>query len=167
MRLENNPTFDRVGLNFPALAPQLAEFDDLNDPVAINAARKRAAFAYIAAQPAHYLERCIERFGRFWTPVPGSPTPLVNLTACAATVPIFLGAFLCLARGDGGRWRRVVPILLVALFLTMVHSAFHALPRYRLPLEPLLIALAGGWYGPLFEAGRRRLLSRGGAPSPT
>jgi len=158
MRLENNPLFDRVGLDFPALGPVTGEFDHLG-PVAANAARKAAALAYIAAQPAHYLERCLERFARFWTPVPGSAKAAVNLLAAAAILPVFLGAFVALARADGRQWRRLLPILLIVLYLTAVHSAFHALPRYRLPLDPLLMAVAAGWYATLLERRRAGLAS--------
>ena len=42
------------------------------------------------------------------------------------------------------RWRVFLPIWLPIIFLTALHLSFHATARYRLPLDPLLIALASG-----------------------
>lgn len=152
LRLENNPLFDQIGLDFSGLEPILTEFDGLKDPVAINQARKNAALAYVRAHPAHFLWRSIERLGRFWTPVPGSPRPMINVIAALATLPLFVGAAMCLLRAPRDRWRQMAPILLIVLFLSAVHAVSHALPRYRLPVEPLLIVLAAGWYAKLVEA---------------
>jgi hypothetical protein len=151
MQLENNEVFDKVGLDFSALSAAYDRFGDLKDPVAINEARKAAAIDYIKAQPLHYLERCLERLARFWTPVPGSPSPLVNLVAFLAALPVLVGAAGCLLAG-GAPWRALLPVLMVILWFSAVHGATHALPRYRLPLEPLLIVLAAGW----FAKGARR-----------
>ncbi|MFI4987957.1 MAG: hypothetical protein ACHQF3_11005 [Alphaproteobacteria bacterium] len=155
MRLENNPTFDTVGLDFGAFRSVL-DFDDIKDPVALNEARKAAAYDYIAAHPAHYLMRSLERLGRFWTPLEGSAHPAVELIAFTAAMVIYLGALLGLARAEGG-WRRLLPILWLILFMSAVHAATHALPRYRLPLEPLLAVLAAGCYGPLLARLGRRI----------
>jgi hypothetical protein len=163
LRLENNSSFDKVGLDFVALGPMLAEFDALGDPVAINEARKKAAVAYILSNPLHFLSRCVERVGRFWTPIPGSPRPLINLLAVVATLPIFLGAMISVMCGRRRLWRQASPILLIILYLTALHGVSHALPRYRLPLEPLLIALAAGWYGRMVEALYGRWSGRDGA----
>ena len=161
LRLENNTLFDQVGLDFPALGPVIDEFDGLKHPVAINEARKHAAFDYVVSHPVHFLWRCLERLGRFWTPVPGSPTPAVNWLAAAVTLPVLLGAGAALAFGGRGVWRRCLPLLLLAVFLSAVHGVSHALPRYRLPLEALLIALAAGCYGPLIERLCHRERGRG------
>jgi hypothetical protein len=37
----------------------------------------------------------------------------------------------------------VLPILVLVAYLTAVHTVTHGIPRYRLPLEPFLIVLAG------------------------
>jgi len=42
------------------------------------------------------------------------------------------------------RWRVLLPIWLPIIVLTAIHLSFHATARYRLPLDPLLIALASG-----------------------
>ena len=155
MRLENNSVFDRVGLDFGAFRSVL-DFPEIKDPVALDDARKAAAFRYIVDHPLHYLWRCIERLGRFWTPLPGSRHFGVELVACVASVTIYLGLVLSLLKWRV-EWRRLLPVLLPILFLTAVHAATHALPRYRLPLEPLFAALAGGWYGPALAAAAARL----------
>ncbi|MEI7605784.1 MAG: hypothetical protein WCJ64_00225 [Rhodospirillaceae bacterium] len=166
VRLENNPTFDRVGLDFPALLPSLAEdARPFPDPVEANAALKAAAWHYVTGNPGHYLERCIDRLGRFWTPVPGSSKPAINLLSFAVTIPIFLGALGYLLRSDGARWRRVAPMVLLILYLTAVHTVTHALYRYRLPIEPFLIILASGWYADLLR-GLPGLGRRGAADLP-
>jgi hypothetical protein len=38
---------------------------------------------------------------------------------------------------------RIVPIILLIGYLTAIHMVTHGIPRYRLPLEPFLIVLAG------------------------
>jgi hypothetical protein len=148
MRIENNSTFDKVGLDFGAFKEAL-DISPLDDPVVLNETRKAAAYRYIAEHPAHYFVRSIERLGRFWTPLQGSSTRAVEIVAAMATVPIYFGALMCLART---RWRPLLPILWLILFMSAVHAATHALPRYRLPLEPLLAVLAAGWYGPAIAA---------------
>src|SRR4051794_29453578 len=88
MVLENNPVFERVGLDFTALAPAWAPFDGIKDPAARNDAMKSAAWAYIAADPLRYLAGCLDRLARFWSPTPLSPKPAVNLLGFATTFPV-------------------------------------------------------------------------------
>jgi hypothetical protein len=52
------------------------------------------------------------------------------------------GALASLALVSG--WQRRLPLWLPVVFLTTLHLTFHALPRYRLPLDPLLIVVASG-----------------------
>lgn len=144
MILENNDLFDKVGLNFEALAPAWKAFDVITDPVARDAAMKAAAVGYIEMHPLHWLWRCVERFCRFWMPVPGSDSLIVNTIALLSTLPVFALALLAVIRFRRREWMRFLPVLLPILYLTLVHSSMHAVARYRLPLDPLLILLASG-----------------------
>ena len=147
--VENNPLFDQFGLDFDALAPAWRQFDNISDPLARYHAMTGAAWDYIKSDPAHWLRRCVERFFRFWNPSPGSDSTLVNVVAVASTVPVILGALLQVARSGRQDLFRLAPILLLIAFLTALHSAVHGLPRYRLPLDPFLIVLAGAFYANL------------------
>jgi 4-amino-4-deoxy-L-arabinose transferase-like glycosyltransferase len=140
--LENNELFDRVGLDFTALAPAWEKFFSITDPIARHAAMKAEAFTYIKDRPLHWLWRCADRFMRFWNPVPGSNSLAINIISLASTVPVYLAAvagFMMLGRRG---LMRVLPALLFIGALTALHSLVHAVPRYRLPLEPFLMIVA-------------------------
>jgi hypothetical protein len=142
MLLENNPLYDKVGLHFGDLAPVFEKFRDVESPVELNEARKVAAWAHIVENPTNWLTHSLDRLRRFWSPTRG----YIDTAAAATAVPVMLAAALAIWRfGSVAFLVRFGPILLLIVYLTLVHSAFHALPRYRMPLEGFLIVLAGGW----------------------
>ncbi|MET0429120.1 MAG: hypothetical protein ABW026_11565, partial [Microvirga sp.] len=139
--IENSDLFDRVGLDFDALAPAWERFYGISDPIARDRAMVDAALDYIRNDPLHWLWRCADRFARFWSFVPGSQSRLVNVVSIATTLPVTALAILALVRLGVRRLRPVVPILLLVAYLTAIHTLTHGIPRYRLPLEPFLIVL--------------------------
>jgi hypothetical protein len=79
---------------------------------------------------------------------------IARLAWIAITIAAFVGALVYLLRQRSHI--AILIILLVAYFaLTSIIAAFGTNPRYRLPVDPILLALAavGGSY--LFERGRR------------
>ena len=114
------------------------------DLVAQNRAMKELAWQYITEDPVRWGFDSLERFWRFWSPTPGSPLPIVNTIALFTTAPIFLAALLSIALMTRSTLVRLAPIFAFAIFLTAVHTVTHAYYRYRLPLDPFLIVLAGG-----------------------
>jgi 4-amino-4-deoxy-L-arabinose transferase-like glycosyltransferase len=146
MVLENNEGFERYGLDFSKYAPW-APFANIADPVEKDAAMQSAAIAYIRTHPSAWLRGVIDRTTRFFTPSDLSYTKFqVNFSAIVLVVTL-AGALAVLM--DYRSWRRTLPLWIAIGFLTALHLSFHALPRYRLPLDPLLIILASG---PLYRA---------------
>jgi hypothetical protein len=183
--IENSDLFDRVGLDFDALAPAWERFYGISDPIVRDRAMVDAALDYIRNNPVHWLWRCVDRFIRFWSFVPGSQSRMVNVVSITTTLPVTALAILALVRlvhfpanrtrprvenaapgkaenvfvgGEAAPGVRqllpVLPILVLVAYLTAVHTVTHGIPRYRLPLEPFLIVLAG--FGASTLAGRAR-----------
>ncbi|WP_112664170.1 ArnT family glycosyltransferase [Microvirga flavescens] len=140
--IENTTLFDKVGLNFEALAPAWQQFH-IADPIARDKAMVAASVDYIKADPLHWLWRCVERTFRFWSPLPGSQSGLVNAVAFVSTVPVMALAVVALLRLSKAQLLKVMPLLLIVAFFTAVHAVTHGISRYRLPLEPFLMIFAG------------------------
>jgi 4-amino-4-deoxy-L-arabinose transferase-like glycosyltransferase len=141
MILENNEQFERYGLDWSKLAPWVP-FARIADPVEQSAAMRSAAVAYIRANPSAWLRGDFDRLKRFLTP---SDLNYNRLQVRVTAVLLFLaiaGALASLA--DTSAWRRRLPLWLPIILLSVATVSFHALPRYRLPLDPLLIILASG-----------------------
>ena len=58
------------------------------------------------------------------------------------------------------KWGSLAPLYMVIGYFTLVHMVSIASLRYRLPIEPLLIALAAGPIGALVEWVRRHSSNR-------
>lgn len=147
-RLEQSPQFAKYGFEWQKLEPVFHEFDDVEDPVLRDALFRRAAIEYIRANPWRYVKLCVRRFGRFWSPVIDqddnfSPRK-VRMAAFAMTVFIYALSFFALFSVRAPDRKRLLPLLLVIAYLMTVHTLLHALPRYRVPIEPLLCVLASG-----------------------
>ena len=143
MVLENNRETERLGGDWTTAAPW-GRFSSIADPIARNNAMKAAGVAYIRERPLAWFVGSVDRLRRFLTPWPAPQVPLaVKVITALAVVPFMLGALLSLMWWRR-RWRSFAPLLLVIGFLSAVHIATHALIRYRLPLDPLLMAMAAG-----------------------
>ncbi len=57
-----------------------------------------AALDYIRNNPVHWLWRCVDRFVRFWSFVPGSQSRMVNVVSITTTLPVTALAILALVR---------------------------------------------------------------------
>jgi hypothetical protein len=128
----------------------------LPDLVARNRAMKELAWQYITEDPVRWGFDSLDRFRRFWSPTPGSPRPIVNTVAFFTTAPIFLAALLSMTLMTRSTLVRLAPIFAFAIFLTAAHTFTHAYYRYRLPLDPFLIVLAGGAVAVLLNSLNRK-----------
>jgi 4-amino-4-deoxy-L-arabinose transferase-like glycosyltransferase len=149
--LENSGSYERHGLDWSVEQPW-APFGGIVDPVSQNDAMRRAAISYIWNNPTRWLQTSLDRLRRFFTPWPSGLTErttqrvsegAIEAITAAVTVP-FLGAALVSLLFLRRRWRLMLPLLIPIAFLTAVHAATHALMRYRIPIDPLLIVLASG-----------------------
>lgn len=139
-------------VNLPRLAdlddPQvydLAAFDHLDDPERRKQAMQAEVWAYWTASPWHLPEAFIKNTIKFWLGIPEVfYGPFAYLVGFGMHAGIFLMA-IGIWRGKIWRQRLWWPILLLLLYFTVLHALLHGMPRYRLPLVPLmwLLALAG------------------------
>lgn len=148
VRLEQSPQFAKYGFDWPKLIPITSAMDNVKDPVRRDALLRHAAIDYIRAHPLRYVKLCIFRFGRFWSPVIDQDENFVpekpRAAAFAMTVLLYVLCLLTLASIRAPALRKLFPLLLVIAYLTAIHTLLHALPRYRVPIEPLLCVLASG-----------------------
>jgi hypothetical protein len=141
--LENNPSFERHGLDWTK-DPPWARYGGISDPVARNDAMKADAVAYIRERPLTWLTASVDRLKVFLTPWPSEKVAVQFKVACSvAILPFMLGALAALWHVRR-LWRLMLPLMIPVAFITLVHVATHATMRYRLPIDPLLIVLAAG-----------------------
>jgi hypothetical protein len=149
--LENSEAYERHGFDW-SIDPPWTQFSGITDPVSRNEAMKSAALDYIRRKPALWLRTSIDRLGRFFAPWPSRltenttrvvPAFAVDAICTALIAPFLVGAF-CSLFWMRRRWRLMLPALLPIVFSTALHTATHSLMRYRIPIDPLLLSLAGG-----------------------
>ena len=107
-------------------------------------AYQREAVAYIKEKPGVFLALAVTRFGRFWRLYAYAEEwrrPIYIVVSVLSFGTILLFALVGSIR-TRKMWRRIVPIYLLIGFFTLVHVVSISSIRYRLPLEPFLIALA-------------------------
>jgi hypothetical protein len=108
--------------------------------VAYTGDQGKQAWAYIRAQPIHFVNLSLRRACRFWTGAGNANGPFIfELHALLTTVFGFVGLVLVYRRRE--RWFAVLmalPLLLFPLPYYITHAEF----RYRLNIDPLLTILA-------------------------
>ncbi len=127
---------------FPAAnAQELAQYKRLGE-VAYTSGKQALAEDYIRKHPVRFLELTGIRALRFWSGM-GNRTgsPVFEIYG------LFTGMLGCaglwmLVRRRG--WRQAMPLLLPLLLFPLPYCITHAEFRYRLVVDPLLTALAGG-----------------------
>ncbi|MGH7593419.1 MAG: glycosyltransferase family 39 protein [Gemmatimonadales bacterium] len=127
--------------------------------------RGASAITWIAAHPRDYLRRVAMRIVRFWTGW-GQAGKIylwygrfVVLKTLLYSIPV-LGTLVCLVRMRHERSQAFWLLVAIFALYPVVYYLTHELPRYRLPLEPLMICLTTyALVGVVWPAVRR-----GGAP---
>lgn len=101
----------------------------------------RQAFAYLKSHPQRSFELAVSKISRFWGLVPRVGSWKVKLVSFIAYAPLFVCFFagFWVWRKKFWEW---APILGICAYYTALHSLFPAVMRYRLPIEPFMIALA-------------------------
>lgn len=141
MFLENNDQFQRDWSKLD-WANLFAPFAGISDPVERDSAMRSAAITYIAADPVRWLGAVVERAQLFFTPSDLFYSRFQRQASALLLAIMIVGASAAL--GFRAWWRRQLPLWIPVAFLTALHLCFHANPRYRLPLDPLLIIVASG-----------------------
>lgn len=140
----NNPMNTSGGGNL-GVDYDLTEFMKIADPLARDRALSDAALDYIVRDPMNFVKMAGLKFVRMWRLWPaneGYASVKVILVSVLSFVPtlVLAGFGLFAARA---RLLRLSPILLFALSLTAMNMVLVGTIRYRLPIEPFLLILAG------------------------
>jgi len=106
---------------------------------------RATAMRWIRDHPGKFLQLALIKFRRFWNLVPNYspyrrlPYALISLFSYGPVLILSLAGILLSRR----RWRTAWVLLAPAIYFAAVHSVFVGSIRYRAPVMPLLIVLAG------------------------
>jgi hypothetical protein len=103
------------------------------------------AVAFIRDNPGRFLRLCAVRLGELWKVYsPRVPLWQSLLTMCSFGIALPLAALQIARRG----WRRGPTMLIVILIAShsAVHAVFTSVIRYRIAIEPLVLALAAAGF---------------------
>jgi 4-amino-4-deoxy-L-arabinose transferase-like glycosyltransferase len=140
----NNP-LNRTGGGNLGIDYSLDGFANIADPIERDRALRNAAVSYIVQNPRHFAELAALKFLRIWRLWPvheAYRTTAAVVVLVASLVPVLLLAGLDLYVNWSQR-RQLSPVLLFGIGYTAFHMVLVGTIRYRLPLEPFLIVLAG------------------------
>jgi hypothetical protein len=140
----NNP-LNRTGGGNLHIDYSLDGFADIANPIERDRALRNAAVSYIVQNPQRFAELAALKFLRIWRLWPvheAYRTTAAVVVLVASLVPVLLLAGLGLYV-NWNQLRRLSPVLLFGIGYTAVHMILVGTIRYRLPLEPFLIILAG------------------------
>lgn len=106
----------------------------------------RAALLWIRENPRDYLDLCVVRFGAALGPVTGQMSPLNQKISVVLWLLVFPAGLLAM-------WRyRHLPSIWLAVLVIVAELSFESVimagwqPRYRLPIELMLMVFAGVVY---------------------
>jgi 4-amino-4-deoxy-L-arabinose transferase-like glycosyltransferase len=161
----NNPNLGTDWRNDVVVVPVPPELTRLNE-AQLDRALTQRGFGFILADPARYLRLTLDKsleYFRFWPSSDSSPISNLNRVLSFGLYLPFMAVGLWLSFPY---WRRFLPLYLFAV----IHSGIYLLtwpsPRYRLPVDAVLMICAGLAVVELVKqaaALRRRLTS----PSPS
>ena len=114
----------------------------------------------IKNSPGAYSFLCVKKLGRFWLQIPGGKRVLEGKKLQKVLIFTFhyillifflLGLYLCPKK----RKEVFIPLLMI-LYFTFAFTLSLAIPRYRIPIMPLVLAIAGGGLGKIVYSSKRR-----------
>jgi len=108
------------------------------------------AAAFIRENPGRFLRLCVIRVGEFWKAYsPRVPLWQSLLTIASFGLALPFAAFYVMQQG----WRRGETTLFVIMIASQsaVHTVFTSIIRYRIPIEPLILALAAAGFVRLLD----------------
>jgi len=140
--LIGKPPF-KVNMPETVLFPQFAPDED---EVQRNARYVKLAREFILANPGLYARLCLARFIEFFRILGRGQTSRIvtaaRLLSYGLILPFFIvGFFLSFRRSDDLSRHKWVLIAVILLFVAL-HVLTTAEPRYRLPIEPYMVAFA-------------------------
>ena len=143
----NNPWNDRGGVSQPEWARHLWPPEEVltsMNEYQIDEWQKSKAIAHIRAEPGRFVRVSLRRFVRFWNFFPNAKeyrSPFYRWVSFVSIAPIVILALVYpLLRWK--RWRQWSLVAMLIAYYTVLHVVTIGSIRYRLPLEPTLVAVA-------------------------
>ena len=140
----NNP-LNRTGGGIGGKDVDHEQFVHIKDPIEINNLKMQMAIDYIFDNPTHFVKMAGVKFMRFWRLYPFASQYQqwhVILTSLLSYGLVLFLAIGFLIRNGKKYFLRLLPILGLIAYLTLVHVITISSIRYRFPLEPFLIIFA-------------------------
>jgi hypothetical protein len=140
----NNP-LNKTGGGIVGTDVDMSSFANEKNLVIRNNKMKTAAIEYIMVNPGHFIELAGLKFLRFWRLWPHTQHYQQWYVVAASLLSYGLILFLAIGfmlRSGGRYFRKLLPIIALFGYLTLVHMVTIGSIRYRFPLEPFLIIFA-------------------------
>jgi len=126
-----------------------SEHNKIKDPVLRNEKFKEDAFNFIKENPARFLDLAVKKFMKFWRITPYAKeyqeTKYIIISIFSYGI-ILLFSFIYFFKAKYYEAIKVLPLILLCIYLTFVHMITISSIRYRYPLEPILILFATGGF---------------------
>ncbi len=110
-------------------------FPSGSDPLAVDQEAGRRAVSYISEDPGRFLSLAWRKEKLFWS---AYSHPAHRFSWAAIAIAAVIGAWISRAG-----WRRQLPLYLLVAHTASVPIFFTSMPRFRAPIEPLLMVWAG------------------------
>ena len=124
----------------------LSVFKDIVDPIEKNKQMKNEAYKYIVENPSQFIKMSLVKFERFWRLWPHTNKYQQWYTIIASIssygIVLALSIFFIFKYFSFYR-KKLIPILGLFFYLTLIHMVTIGSIRYRFPLEPFLIIFSG------------------------
>lgn len=131
---------------------EMQRIQAIPDELVRQRAFRDAALTFIRQHPGRFVDLFLKRLVRFWNVVPNAESYKQGMYQLISAVTF--GPLLALSLAGlwvlRSRWRLLLPLYLLLIYFTLLHSITIASLRYRLPLEAPLILLAAGTLGALW-----------------
>jgi 4-amino-4-deoxy-L-arabinose transferase-like glycosyltransferase len=137
-------THPQQGTNFDPdyAAPLPDEVRGMNE-AAEDRALYRAAFNFIASDPARFVLLSLNRTKDYFWLLPSEQSSLLSNLSRVFSFALYLPFMLAGLALSRAQWRLALPLYLYVALDSVVHLASWAAPRYRLPSDAVLIVFAG------------------------
>ena len=132
------------GTNFDPdyAAPLPDELRGMNE-AAEDRALYRAAFNFIASDPARFVLLSLNRTKDYFWLLPSEQSSLISNVSRVFSFALYLPFMLAGLALSRAQWRLALPLYLYVALDSVVHLASWAAPRYRLPSDAVLTVFAG------------------------
>ena len=103
---------------------------------------KTAAIKNIRNEPWKFTKRMGIKFFELWKVVSPRTTTRNNLLSTISYGFVLVTAVIGLILSYRKYWEKILLLILVLAYISLIHMVFFALVRYRFPVEPILIILS-------------------------